>query len=92
MKTKPLFTVLAISLMLFGCHKDSDGIIEYDDIIVTEPEYENVKTGTISLTPFVKEVIQSKTGKPPTLDEVLDNMVVEIRDSENNFNLERQLS
>ncbi|MGB5369561.1 MAG: DUF4493 domain-containing protein [Flavobacteriaceae bacterium] len=85
MKTKPLFTVLAISLMLFGCTKDSDVFTENVETTMSEPEYENVKVGTISLTPFVKEEIQSKTGKPPTLDEVLDNMVVEIVDFENNI-------
>ena len=76
MKTQAirLCIILSLGMFLLGCNKDNEIII--DDGTGEEV----VEMGTVSLNPSFKDVINITTGKPPTLEEVLELMGVAIRD------------
>ena len=84
-KLKLFLWVLTLGIFFIGCDKNNDTgpITEVDDAVSEEPIDDAVEMGTVSLNTFIKDVIEVTTGKAPTLDEVLDNIIVEIKDSDN---------
>ena len=80
-KVKFFFWVLTLGMFFAACDKGNDGetVADIDTTITEAPVVDTVEMGTVLLKPLVKDIIQVKTGKPPTLDEVLDDMTVIIR-------------
>ncbi|MRH99614.1 DUF4493 domain-containing protein [Kriegella sp. EG-1] len=87
MRTKMKSFLWGFALLLFfiACEKSNNAapITETEDIISEEPIGDVIEMGTITLNPTIKDMIQVKTGKGPTLNEVLDNIIVVIKDSDN---------
>lgn len=79
-KWKLFFRVFALCIFFVACDKSNtdEVITTVDEASTGEPVDEIIEMGTVSLKTSIKEVIQVQTGKAPTLDELLDDMVVQI--------------
>lgn len=82
MKAKVFFKMLAIGLLIMACSKGKDDFPILEEPEASEPIEKTVELGSISLNPIIKDLIQVQTGKAPTLEELLDGMVVEIKEED----------
>lgn len=84
MKTKlnRFFWGLVFSVLLTACNKGNDDVPNLDNPVTVEPTEEVIAKGTVSLKTLIKEAIDVKTAKPPTLGEVIDNVYLNIYNSD----------
>ena len=81
-KLKNAVSLLALSLFILACSKGNEDLSHlYEDEAVV-PVEEALELGSISLNPIIKDLIQVQTGKAPTLEELLDDMVVQIKEED----------
>ena len=85
MKTKLFFRMLALGLLVIACNKGHDDFPILESPKALEPNEETVEMGFVSIKPIIKDVIEITTGKALTLEEALDEMVVQIK--ETNFGM-----
>ena len=81
MKTKLFFGMLVLGLLVMACNKSHDDFPILESPKALEPIDEIVEKGFVSLNPIVKDVIEITTGKALTLEEALDEMVVQIKET-----------
>lgn len=79
-KLKNVVSILSLVLLIMACSKGNDDLSPLFEDEAAAPIKEVIELGSISLNPIIKNVIQVQTGKAPTLEELLDDMVVEIKD------------
>jgi hypothetical protein len=86
MKTnfKNAVIILVLSLFILACSKGNDDLSHLFEDESVNPIAEAEELGSISLNLIIKDVIIASTGKASTLEEVLDNMIVMIQDTEGN--------
>lgn len=83
MKTKSkLFLSILILGLLVSCNKSNDELPAINEPISEILSEEDVELGSISLNPIIKDVVQVQTVKAPTLEELLDDMVVQIKEED----------
>ncbi len=79
-KMKLFFLVLTLGIFFVACDKSNDGETTpiIDDGVSEETIDDAIEMGTVSFNAFVKDIIEVTTGKPPALEDLLDEMVVQI--------------
>lgn len=82
MKAKEFIKILTLGLLVVACNKSHDDLPILEKPKAIEPIEKTIERGSISLNPIIKDLIQVQTGKAPTLDELLDDMVVQIKDED----------
>ena len=92
-KLESTFYLALFSVLLIACSKDSNRLQVIDDPLAAEPIEAEVAKGTVSFVPLVKDVIDVQTGKaPPTLDEVLTGLNVQMSSFDANVTIDQPYS
>lgn len=81
MKTKLFLQMLSLGFLIMACSKPTDEFINLVLPEANEPVEEIIDNGFVSLNPIIKDVVQITTGKALTLEEALDEMVVQIKET-----------